>query len=367
MCRSLDEGGRRCPGGHSSTRHAQTARQRLCRARKTLASAEASGDPDRIRSARQRVQDAETTVATIKTAQNLTDTPGKVTAGAQAALPAAAHSARFSGTRDRLAAVTSRTEATGYLDGLKKADLIALAGEVGIEASRRDTVKDLKAAIVEVTVGGGRLDRAAIRAAVAGDSTPYSPQWQARNEGDVTSAPDTSASAAEQQRDVPTQDKTSEMSGIPTQTVESAAADLGVSVSTVQRWLRTGEIRKHGVTGHKDSRGRWVITLLDDAPGSSHAGDAPGTGDARIEAQIRAAYDLLARRPGAWVGLADVRELVDAPRDQVDDVLRRLERRPDVNMVPESNQKTLRPEDREAAINIGAQDKHLIWFDPGRT
>nr|SAP16339.1 hypothetical protein BN4615_P11002 [Nonomuraea gerenzanensis] len=163
------------------------------------------------------------------------------------------------------------------------------------------------------------------------------------HEGDVTPAP-APAPAAKRERD-----------GIPTQTAESAAADLGVSVSTVHRWLRTGEIRKHGVTGHKDSRGRWVITLI---------GDAPSPPRADVEQQIRAAYDLLARRPGAWVGLAGVRELVDAPRDQVDDVLRRLERRPDVNMVPESNQKTLRQEDREAAITIGAQDKHLIWFDP---
>ncbi|MEU8364966.1 helix-turn-helix domain-containing protein [Nonomuraea sp. NPDC048882] len=243
MCRSKEHGGRRCPGGHSSTRQAQAARQRLSRARKALSAAQAAGDPAAIRSVLDRLDDA---------------------------------------TRSQLAAALPAREA-----------------------------------------------------------------------GDVTPTPPTSP---------PT--RKSEMAAtttIPTQTAESAAADLGVSVSTVQRWLRTGEIRKHGVTGHKDSSGRWVITLLDDAPATSHPGD---TADKRIEAQIRAAYDRLARRPGAWVGLADVRALVDAPRDQVDAVLRRLERRPDVNMVPESNQKTLRPEDRAAAIHIGAQDKHLLWFDP---
>jgi hypothetical protein len=53
---------------------------------------------------------------------------------------------------------------------------------------------------------------------------------------------------------------------------------------------------------------------------------------------------------------------VDAPRHLVDDVLRELERRPDVNLVPESNQKTLTQQDRDAAVVIGGQDKHLLWM-----
>jgi excisionase family DNA binding protein len=79
----------------------------------------------------------------------------------------------------------------------------------------------------------------------------------------------------------------------PTQTAKEAAADLGVSLSTIYRWLKTGEIRKHGVTGRKVN-GRWVISLIEDAPAAD------------IEQQIRAAYTKLAGGPGVWVGLAQL-------------------------------------------------------------
>ncbi|WP_327591416.1 hypothetical protein OHA25_60985 (plasmid) [Nonomuraea sp. NBC_00507] len=59
MCRSRAEGGRRCPGGHTSSRDAQTARQRLCRARRALEATEATGDAQAIAAAHQRVADAQ--------------------------------------------------------------------------------------------------------------------------------------------------------------------------------------------------------------------------------------------------------------------------------------------------------------------
>jgi transposase-like protein len=141
------------------------------------------------------------------------------------------------------------------------------------------------------------------------------------------------------------------MNDIPTQSAASAARDLGVSIGTLYKWLASGKIREHGVTGHKE-RGRWVITLLEDAPGAADD----------VAAQIRASYERLAARPGAWVSLTELRASVDAPRHLVDDVLRELERRPDVNLVPESNQKTLTQQDRDAAVVIGGQDKHLLWM-----
>jgi hypothetical protein len=33
---------------------------------------------------------------------------------------------------------------------------------------------------------------------------------------------------------------------------------------------------------------------------------------------------------------------------------------PDVNLEPEPNQKTLKPEDRRAAVRIGGEDRHLL-------
>ncbi|GAA2211956.1 hypothetical protein GCM10009850_074170 [Nonomuraea monospora] len=98
------------------------------------------------------------------------------------------------------------------------------------------------------------------------------------------------------------------------------------------------------------------------ATGDLATGDL-ATGD--LEARVRGAYAELARSPGTWVGLAGLRALLaDVPRAQVDETLTRMERLPDVNLVPESNQKTLTPADREAAVLIGGQRKHLLWIGP---
>ncbi|GII42257.1 hypothetical protein [Planotetraspora phitsanulokensis] len=80
-----------------------------------------------------------------------------------------------------------------------------------------------------------------------------------------------------------------------------------------------------------------------------------------VEALIREAYAELAREPGGWVSLTELRVLLrDAARTKVDETLRRMAAMPDVNVVPESNQKALTRRDREAALVIGDQDKHLI-------
>ncbi|WP_433429836.1 hypothetical protein [Nonomuraea sp. CA-141351] len=82
-----------------------------------------------------------------------------------------------------------------------------------------------------------------------------------------------------------------------------------------------------------------------------------------LEARIRAAYAELAPRPEAWVSLAKLRPLLgDVPKTEVDAALARMERLSDVDLVPESNQKTLTPQDRAAAVVIGKQDKHLLWI-----
>ncbi len=66
--------------------------------------------------------------------------------------------------------------------------------------------------------------------------------------------------------------------------------------------------------------------------------------------------------PGDYVMLSDIRRQLpsDWPRADVDRALNDLANDPDVNVVPESNQKMLRPEDRAAALRRGGQQKHLI-------
>ena len=93
----------------------------------------------------------------------------------------------------------------------------------------------------------------------------------------------------------------------------------------------------------------------------SRAEDQPAAEPDTLEDRIREAYASLADQPGAWVNLARLRPLMaDVDRTALDEALRTLNRRPDVNIVPESNQKTLTAEQIDAAVDIGGRDKHLL-------
>ncbi|SCL15291.1 hypothetical protein GA0070616_0686 [Micromonospora nigra] len=82
---------------------------------------------------------------------------------------------------------------------------------------------------------------------------------------------------------------------------------------------------------------------------------------ADVEALVRAAYRDLATAPGAWVGLADVRDrLADHDRATVDATLRAMVVRDDVRIIPVANTKSLTPRDRAAAVRIGNEDNHAL-------
>ncbi|RGC66134.1 hypothetical protein C5N14_25190 [Micromonospora sp. MW-13] len=79
------------------------------------------------------------------------------------------------------------------------------------------------------------------------------------------------------------------------------------------------------------------------------------------EALVRAAYRELAARPGAWVGLADLRDhLGGADRAAVDTALRALVRQDGVRIIPVANSKSLTARDRAAAVRIGDEDNHML-------
>jgi hypothetical protein len=88
------------------------------------------------------------------------------------------------------------------------------------------------------------------------------------------------------------------------------------------------------------------------------------TTGATADERIRAAYSAVTGgTPGTWIDLSRIRpHLQDITRAEQDAALRQLERQPDVNLVPESNQKTLTPARRAAAVEIGFQPKHLLWI-----
>jgi len=80
-----------------------------------------------------------------------------------------------------------------------------------------------------------------------------------------------------------------------------------------------------------------------------------------LDERIRSAYAELAAEPGAWVSLTRLRPLFsDVVRTELDKALGRLLDAPDVNLEPEPNQKTLTVKDRQAAVRIGGEDRHLL-------
>lgn len=80
-----------------------------------------------------------------------------------------------------------------------------------------------------------------------------------------------------------------------------------------------------------------------------------------LEARIRNVYDSMAPHPGAWLKHTDVRrKLDDVPSEALDEAFHLLSRAEDVEMMPESNQKTLTDEDHRNAVRVGGQDTHLI-------
>jgi hypothetical protein len=114
-----------------------------------------------------------------------------------------------------------------------------------------------------------------------------------------------------------------------------------------------------GLDRHGLSLADFFARDADVAPATEAAQPAPP--GRSIEDRVRDAYQQLAKEPAAWVSLTRLRSLVDdVPKAELDAVLVRMNRMPDVIFVPESNQKTLTRADREAAVRIGDQDKHLL-------
>lgn len=100
-----------------------------------------------------------------------------------------------------------------------------------------------------------------------------------------------------------------------------------------------------------------VFLPAEDQPPAPAAGAGP-------EVELRSAYAELASRPGGWVSLLQLRQAVPSlPRTTVDAALISLYQQPGVSLIPEENQKVLTPADREAAVEIGNQDKHLIAIE----
>jgi len=83
-----------------------------------------------------------------------------------------------------------------------------------------------------------------------------------------------------------------------------------------------------------------------------------------IESRVRTAYQKLARSSQDWVGLVDLRPMLgDAPKADVDAVLKELSRTGQAHLVPEPNRKVLTAADHAAAVRVGGEDNHLISIE----
>lgn len=83
--------------------------------------------------------------------------------------------------------------------------------------------------------------------------------------------------------------------------------------------------------------------------------------EAGVQARIEAGYQALTRGPGEFVGLRELRSrLPDIPRPDVDAALAAMYAGQRVNLIPQSNQQALSDADRESALRIGGEYKHMI-------
>jgi hypothetical protein len=81
---------------------------------------------------------------------------------------------------------------------------------------------------------------------------------------------------------------------------------------------------------------------------------------------IRAVYLRLASEPGKFVKLRELRAgLGGVPRDKLDPALEEMYRAQQINLVPQSNQQALTQADRESALRIGGEAKHMISIRRG--
>ncbi|SDG29959.1 hypothetical protein SAMN05421505_10394 [Sinosporangium album] len=141
----------------------------------------------------------------------------------------------------------------------------------------------------------------------------------------------------------------------------SSGAMVRALVTGLRGFLRRDDFRLADVFQPNDSDDTDVDAPEAELDAAAHV--HVGTPVEGLETRIRAAYLELAGEYGQWVDLGSLRPLLgDATKAEVDRALVQLERAPDVNLVPQSNQKILTAVQREAAVNIGDQDKHLLWI-----
>jgi len=99
-------------------------------------------------------------------------------------------------------------------------------------------------------------------------------------------------------------------------------------------------------------------------PRGRHKRRDTAEGDGDLTARVTAAYAVLTPGPGEFVKLRELRaHLTDIPRSALDGTLTSMFTARRVNLIPQANQSALTAEDREAALRLGGEHKHLISIE----
>ena len=114
----------------------------------------------------------------------------------------------------------------------------------------------------------------------------------------------------------------------------------------------------NGLKAALEARGMVIQELFDQSEPT--APRQPGS----LRERIRQAYRNLASQPWDWVELRDLRaQLGDWPRREVDLELVRMFREKDVNLTLHEDLRRLTEADRDAALRVGVDDRHLISME----
>jgi hypothetical protein len=106
------------------------------------------------------------------------------------------------------------------------------------------------------------------------------------------------------------------------------------------------------------------LDLIKARPAGRHKRRDTAEGDGDLAVRVEAAYRALASGRGEFVQLREVRErLTDIPRPALDAALGSMFTARRVNLIPQSNQQALTAADRESALRIGGEHKHLISIE----
>ncbi|MEV0006039.1 hypothetical protein AB0H28_27655 [Micromonospora sp. NPDC050980] len=144
---------------------------------------------------------------------------------------------------------------------------------------------------------------------------------------------------------------TEELGAEPPKRAGAAGGTLYVALDFLRRLIDHSGVRADDLFRLQINRDEVVPAAV--PPPEVPAGDAVTL--------IQRAYRGLAAKPGDYVMLSDLRDaLADLDRSDFDAALVTLNQERGVHLVPESNQKVLKPRERAAAVTIGNQDKHLI-------